>query len=178
MKKTLKIILIIIIFLAGIWASYLAGYWLKAWFDSLKEQRIIKNAREELIALYNDEYGGKTPEETYEMFIAALRAGDIDLASKYFIFDKQEKKRQEFQAMKMKEELGEYINKLPKWGGLEEVVPFVQDGSVREFSYSAFSDEEVVDKRLGIEVRFPAGKYTAKTIFNLNSKNIWKISLL
>ena len=32
-----------------------------------------------------DTYGGKTPEETYDMFLDALRKGDTTLASKYFV---------------------------------------------------------------------------------------------
>ena len=31
----------------------------------------------------NDNYGGKTPEETLDLYITALKAGDIELASKY-----------------------------------------------------------------------------------------------
>jgi len=34
-----------------------------------------------------DTYGGKTPQETLDMFVDALRKGDIDLASKYFLLD-------------------------------------------------------------------------------------------
>jgi hypothetical protein len=37
-----------------------------------------------------DKFGGKTPEETYEMFLDALRKKDIELASKYFVLDKQD----------------------------------------------------------------------------------------
>ena len=36
-------------------------------------------------AMREDTYGGKTPEETLKMFIDALKKGDIDLASKYFM---------------------------------------------------------------------------------------------
>ncbi len=32
-----------------------------------------------------DTYGGKTPEETLGMFIDALKKGDVELASKYFV---------------------------------------------------------------------------------------------
>lgn len=44
---------------------------------------------ENLVQAYQDElradmYGGKTPEETLQMFITALRSGDVELASKYF----------------------------------------------------------------------------------------------
>jgi hypothetical protein len=37
-----------------------------------------------------DTYGGETPKETLEMFIAAVEDGDYELASKYFVFSKQE----------------------------------------------------------------------------------------
>lgn len=36
-------------------------------------------------AMKEDTYGGKTPEETLQMFIDALKKGDVELASKYFI---------------------------------------------------------------------------------------------
>ena len=34
-----------------------------------------------------DTYGGKTPQETLDLFVAALKAEDVDLASKYFMLD-------------------------------------------------------------------------------------------
>lgn len=37
-----------------------------------------------------DNYGGAAPEETLNMFVAALKAGDLELASKYFVVEKQE----------------------------------------------------------------------------------------
>jgi len=39
-------------------------------------------------AMREDTYGGKTPEETLQMFIEALKKEDIELASKYFMLDK------------------------------------------------------------------------------------------
>ena len=41
-------------------------------------------------AYAEDPYGGATPEETLKLFVDALRAGDIELASKYYIPEKQE----------------------------------------------------------------------------------------
>lgn len=38
----------------------------------------------------NDTFGGSTPEETLQLFISALKNGDTDLASKYFVIEKQE----------------------------------------------------------------------------------------
>jgi hypothetical protein len=36
-----------------------------------------------------DTYGGKTPQETLRLYIEAVEKGDYELASKYFIGDKQ-----------------------------------------------------------------------------------------
>ena len=43
-----------------------------------------KQVQEELNKYKNDFDGGKTPEETLDLYIAALRAGDIEKASKYY----------------------------------------------------------------------------------------------
>ena len=42
-------------------------------------------------AMREDTYGGKTPQETLDMFIAALRAGDVELAGKYFMLNEEGK---------------------------------------------------------------------------------------
>lgn len=36
-----------------------------------------------------DTYGGKTPEETWSLFLDALKKKDVELASKYFVPEKQ-----------------------------------------------------------------------------------------
>ncbi|PJC70006.1 MAG: hypothetical protein CO014_00915 [Candidatus Tagabacteria bacterium CG_4_8_14_3_um_filter_41_8] len=38
-----------------------------------------------------DKIGGKTPQETLDLFIKAVESGDYELASKYFVIEKQEK---------------------------------------------------------------------------------------
>ena len=38
-------------------------------------------------AMSEDNYGGKTQQETLDLFVAALKVGDADLASKYFVLD-------------------------------------------------------------------------------------------
>ena len=55
---------------------------------SQKQAEQAQRALDELEeAMRNDTYGGATPEETLQLFIAALEAGDIDLASKYFTLE-------------------------------------------------------------------------------------------
>jgi len=48
----------------------------------------------------DDTYGGVTPEETYQLFLEALKNQDIDLASKYFILNKQEEYKDFFTQIK------------------------------------------------------------------------------
>lgn len=45
-------------------------------------------------AMREDIYGGKTPEETLRLFVAALRAGDVGLASNYFMLDENASREQ------------------------------------------------------------------------------------
>src|SRR3989304_3783323 len=49
-----------------------------------------------------DTYGGKTPQETLQMYIDAVEKGDYELASKYFIGEKQEKELAKLQESKQK----------------------------------------------------------------------------
>src|SRR3990167_283218 len=56
-----------------------------------------------------DTYGGDTPEETLELFISALKTGDIDLASKYFVLDKQDEWRGKLNNVKTAEKLAEMV---------------------------------------------------------------------
>src|SRR3989344_4684683 len=70
-------------FVAIIGISLASLYVLQTYFSPEKqaERRLA-----DLERLYEeDTYGGQTPEETLELLIAALKKGDIDLASKYFL---------------------------------------------------------------------------------------------
>ncbi len=58
-----------------------------------------------------DTYGGKTPEETWAMFLEALKKGDVELASKYFVVEKQGERGQDLQLAKNKNRLEEIIQK-------------------------------------------------------------------
>lgn len=53
-----------------------------------QEKKLIQQMKD-------DPYGGETPEETLRLFIDALKKGDTDLASKYFVVGEREKWRRE-----------------------------------------------------------------------------------
>jgi len=88
-KKWIKIVLFvaIIVFLL----SFLLN---KNFWDSalmlIKRKVYLNNIEKQEEAYSQDIYGGKTPEETYQLFLEALKKKDIELASKYFVLDKQE----------------------------------------------------------------------------------------
>ncbi len=45
-----------------------------------------------------DTYGGKTPQETLRLYIAAVERGDYELASKYFVLEKQDRELRTLQS--------------------------------------------------------------------------------
>ena len=90
-----KYLLVLSLFLIGALIISLG-----VWFLSprTKEARQLKKGLESFNKAIKEEeqkyaadiYGGITPEETYQKFLENLRKQDIDLASKYFILDKQD----------------------------------------------------------------------------------------
>ena len=77
--------------LAGIAVFLFAvGYGL-SWYGEYSFNKDLQAIKKEAERPYlEDTYGGKTPKETLELFIAAIEKEDFDLASKYFIINKQE----------------------------------------------------------------------------------------
>lgn len=90
-KKILRIALwvgiiisvfVIIIFFLGLFADDIQSY-----LDKKRDENIMAFAEQQrakyLELQMADNYGGKTPEETLDLYINALKVGDIELASKY-----------------------------------------------------------------------------------------------
>ena len=73
-----------------------------------KSAEAFQKAEQELYQkMMADTYGGKTPQETLELFIAAVEKGDYELASKYFVAEKQEEWNKNFGVIK---NIKEYIS--------------------------------------------------------------------
>ena len=92
MRMRRKIIYGVGIFFA-IWAVLIGVISFLEWRDNTKFERsmtkIDKMVEDREKELAKDTIGGNTPQETLEMFIAAVEAGDYELASKYFVAEKQ-----------------------------------------------------------------------------------------
>ncbi|MGC8651284.1 MAG: hypothetical protein ACP5RX_01555 [Minisyncoccia bacterium] len=98
--------LIILIGLLTIGLLSVLGFWFFS--PQMRQARQLKNSLEsfnkalktEEQKYVSDTYGGTIPEETYRLFLEALKKQDIELASKYFILDKQEEYKNLFTQIK------------------------------------------------------------------------------
>jgi hypothetical protein len=117
-------------------------------------------------ALTEDTFGGKTPEETLDMFIEALEDGNVELASEYFYLDTNEKSeyyltqnewRKGLIKAKEEERLGEIINQLTK------AIPTKNQSIVNKniFWYSIYNKNGEVEQ----DIEFKLNPYSG----------VWKI---
>lgn len=84
-------------------------------YQDWKFNKELKQLTEEINKPYlEDTYGGKTPKETLEMFIAAVEKEDFDLASKYFVLSKQEEWREKLKNTQEKGNLNWLLENLKK----------------------------------------------------------------
>jgi len=168
----------IVVFILAILAAFVIWGMLNAspWLKKLQDWRAARALQNQLEELYrNDKYGGKTPEETFDMFIAALEKGDVELASKYFVIEKQESWLRSLQTIKEHNMLGEMLDemRLARDNSTKKV-----EGATAKFSYSLeIKETKWLTLPDGSKSKFPPGKYGADIIFeNFFSK--WKISEL
>lgn len=123
----------------------------------LLERKILNEAREREEFEKNDTYGGKTPEETYQLFLQALEEQDIELASKYFVREKQ---------AEIKQRLAR-IRDDGKWqlmyGDLSGGKTDVEYKKVHESWYEV----EILNKSGGLVAAFRIEKYHQKPLWKL-----------
>lgn len=157
-----------------IWALIKAGPWLRDWQGRRTADALRKQAEEQL---RNDEYGGKTPEETFDMFIAALEKGDVELASKYFVVQKQEQWRKTIQEYKNRQLITDFVSELKKeknnWERLKS-----EDLNTVEFSYSFNLGQDTYADFRGQKVLVKAGEHNNTVMFQKYPNGIWKINVL
>ena len=97
-SKFWKFALLFFATIVGVFILYLAGAWgwyfLQQWQGQKAVQELAENLerikQQDYERAMADTYGGKTPQETLQMYISAIEKGDYELASKYFIEKYQE----------------------------------------------------------------------------------------
>ncbi len=129
-----------------------------------------------------DTYGGKTPEETYDMFLDALRKGDTTLASKYFVVDEQSKWKKTLDQYKDQNLLANFVKELENNRKIWTEIPPSGDPvfkNTTSFEYKVLVARDTTMDFEGKKLNVPAGNYSNDTTFELNIyTKVWKISAL
>ena len=161
---TLKIIGAVLGALAAIYAiAILAVAGNSAW-NNYQQKRAVAKWQAELEKPYREDvYGGQTPEETWGMFLDALRQGDIELASKYFAVGKQDEYKQDLKKAKQGKRLNKWVKEME---GLEKDNDPKPSKGEAYYSYRYYDKE--FNKALWSSVIF---------YFNPSTK-VWKILVL
>jgi hypothetical protein len=102
-KKSSKIFWGIGLFFVAVFLFLEGYYYYDQWRGERRVEELARALQKWEQEIYNkkaaDKIGGKTPSETLQMFIAAVEKGDYELASKYFVIEKQEKWKKELQGI-------------------------------------------------------------------------------
>lgn len=147
-------------------------------------EQALQEYTDEMKAKYTaDTDGGKTPEETIDLFIETLKTGDIEKASKYYVLEKQE------------EALSDLKDELVKYGDLHLSTEYFvevstkgikgcnekKDGCAFEYEYirEKTSTTTAVVSGQNLTLVSPAGSSGRKIIEVALNKfsRVWKIEL-
>lgn len=173
MKKIKKILILILIFLAGFGAGNAVKYYLDAWWAKRSVNDWIGVLQS---SVTNDTYGGKTPEETFDLYLAALKKGDLELASKYFVMEKQKQRLEQLK----KEDLTSYTKEIESVNKDSWTEKSIDDNVDIKYMATRYSDKEIqtIDSSGKIiTTTLNSGKYTS-TMNMIKRNNIWKLYLL
>ncbi|MEX2090593.1 MAG: hypothetical protein WD989_00465 [Candidatus Paceibacterota bacterium] len=178
-KSWVGVPVLILLVLGGLWL-FTAGTFsfnpdVRAWKKLMKGYEDEYKQRQEQIK--KDIYGGKTPEETYDLFIAALKKGDTELAAKYFIIEDQTKWSRTFSEYNNSGSLNSFAKELENTKGeWKKSEKSTQDVAYFEYINIVAKDKEVEYE--GQKLVIPAGSYTNSTNFIKYPTGIWKIESL
>jgi len=99
-----------------------------------------------------DKIGGKTPQETLDLFIQAVEKGDYELASKYFVVGEQGKWRKDLEEVGMAKKLDTLLDPL-------------KQVNILKGSYSSDKKEFVVRKPILVSfILYPSGNWKIEEI--------------
>lgn len=127
-----------------------------------------------------DTYGGKTPQETLQMYIDAVEKGDYELASKYFIFNGQDKEKT-FLGNASKEAIDKLIVTLKKLELDDKQLMLEEQYEHDKKEYGTTESREDFINRIGeiyknnAAMRTKIGKYDFVVEFFKYPSGIWKI---
>ena len=107
-----------------------------------------------------DTFGGKTPQETLQMYIDAVEKGDYELASRYFVLNKQDGALNYLTLLSDNEKLSWFLEKMLK-------MAFTESGEY----------QNIDEKHYGIGIKSEEPNiYYSKIDFFKYPNDIWKIN--
>ena len=172
MKKWKKILLLV-----GIFAlAFAAGNTVKYYLDLWKADRAVKSFQSAIDAIYkNDTYGGKTPEETFDLYLAALKKGDLELASKYFVVEKQGDWLKTLTEYERESVIKSFIEELENTKKIWKKVESNKYPDLVSFEYLVeVKNDSTVDLE-GQQINVPKGNYANEAMFQKYPSGVWKI---
>ena len=182
MRRLGRFALIAVIVLAILVAFVnIAGPQYLKWVDRYEEAKYKKIYDQYIEAQKNDTYGGKTPEETFDLFLDALKKNDAELASKYYIIDNQAKALEELKDELQKEgDLNLSLVYFTDVRGGEKVCHDIEKktgGCNFRYIYITTEDRESLIVGTNDKIFIPKGSERTKaTDLELNPyANIWKV---
>ena len=149
---------VLLIMVAWGWQKY--RYWQDEKIAQKAEEGIRKWQQEDYERAMADTYGGKTPQETLQMYIDAVEKGDYELASRYFVLDKQERELNYLISLSDNEKLSWFLEKMLKGA-------FIESGEYRDID----------EKHYRIEIKSDEPNiYYSIIYFFKYPNNTWKIN--
>ncbi len=176
--------ILFVLFFLGLYGTKIQNYLI----ERRQEKFIVEMERQKEVILEkqkNDNYGGKTPEETLELYVEALKAGDIALASKYseISIKKPNLQKEDFDSLKAVLDRDGNLEVIIK--ETENIIKFGQKKvwSVNQvsFVYTFITEKEIIDTSIisqeSIKTIIPIGtQLDVGFSLRLNPyTNVWKI---
>lgn len=135
-----------------------------------EEEKYLKQLADFQKQQEKDTYGGKTPEETLKLYLDARQAKNIELASRYYLIENQQRERKNLEDF-LKGDVFSY----EKWTGfMVKATKVKEEGNTASFDYKIELEDEVVDPEFP-NIKIPPGTYTNTFYFVKLPSGIWKI---
>lgn len=119
-------------------------------------------------ALRADTYGGATPQETLDLFVAALRQSDVELASKYFALETDTKNPDYLTRNKIFKALNEQREEGKLQWLADQVSKAVPEQSLSlyegDFGFLIRGDDQIVISEINMELNKQSGVWKIQSL--------------
>ena len=128
-----------------------------SYYDQWREEKGVEELAQLLTKIEKDAFdkkaadkiGGKTPQETLDLFIKAVESGDYELASKYFVVEKQKEWKENLNTAK----------------NIDEFLQIIKNTKQSEGEYSEDKKTYSIYKPTSIDfILYPSGNWKIEEI--------------